>query len=176
MKPPVRPPCIRCALFPITCLPHLPVLPATFRASSLFADLPIFPSLICSSCPSGQWFAYSFFQIPPRGGHPCCSAMYFLVARAYPELSPRQDVPKARIRKEAAGFRPPLPVLCPDPAPGNASPGPRSAAGPTIPGPQGPPGPVRCRGPPAYAVCKFFTRQILRHSFVPRPDIGSDMQ
>ena len=26
------------------------------------------------SCSSGRKFAYSFLQIPPRGGHPCCSA------------------------------------------------------------------------------------------------------
>src|SRR5262245_61237955 len=30
--------------------------------------------LLCGSCSSGQRFAYSFLQIPPRGGHPCCSA------------------------------------------------------------------------------------------------------
>ena len=31
---------------------------------------------------------YGFLQIPPRGGHPCCSAMYFVVAYAYSGLSP----------------------------------------------------------------------------------------
>src|SRR5262245_45639847 len=30
--------------------------------------------LLCGSCSSGQRFAYSFLQIPPRDGHPCCSA------------------------------------------------------------------------------------------------------
>ena len=59
-----------------------------FWASSLFADLPVFPSLICGSCSSGQGFAYSFLQIPSRDGHPCCSAMYFVVTYAYSGLPP----------------------------------------------------------------------------------------
>ena len=69
--------------------------PATFTGTSSnfwtlspFADLSVFPSLICGSCPSGQGFAYSFLQIPPHDGHPCCSAMYFVVAYAYSGLSP----------------------------------------------------------------------------------------
>ena len=72
-----------------------PHLPATFTGTSSnfwtlssFADLSVFPSLICGSCPSGQGFAYSFLQIPPRDGHPCCSAMYFVVAYAYSGLAP----------------------------------------------------------------------------------------
>ena len=80
MKPPVRPPRLRCALFPLIYPPHLLVLPATFWTSSLLADLSVFPSLICDSCPSDQEFAYSFLQIPPHNGHPCCSAIHFLVA------------------------------------------------------------------------------------------------
>lgn len=35
------------------------------------------PSLICDFCPSDQGFAYSFLQIPPHDGHPCCSAIHF---------------------------------------------------------------------------------------------------
>jgi len=30
--------------------------------------------LVCAFCSSDQRFAYSFLQIPPRDGHPCCSA------------------------------------------------------------------------------------------------------
>ena len=30
--------------------------------------------LTCDSCASGQNFAFSFLQIPPHDGHPCCSA------------------------------------------------------------------------------------------------------
>ena len=30
--------------------------------------------LVCDSCTSGQCFAFSFLQIPPRSGHPCRSA------------------------------------------------------------------------------------------------------
>ena len=88
MRPPVRSPRLRCTLFPLIHLPHLLVLPATFWTSSFLADLSAFPSLICGFCPSGQGFAYSFLQIPPRDGHPCCSAMYFVVAYAYSGLSP----------------------------------------------------------------------------------------
>ena len=88
MEPPARPPRLRCALFPLIYLPHLLVLPATFWTSPLSAGLSVFPSLICGSCSSGQGFAYSFLQIPPRDGHPCCSAMYFVVAYAYSGLSP----------------------------------------------------------------------------------------
>ena len=88
MRPPVRSPRLRCTLFPLICLPHLLVLPTTFWTSSCFADLSVFPSLICGSCSSGQGFAYSFLQISPHGEHPCCSAMYFVVAYAYSGLSP----------------------------------------------------------------------------------------
>ena len=72
--------------------PHLPATStgtsSNFWTSSLLADLSVFPSLICGSCSSGQGFAYSFLQIPPHDGHPCCSAMYFVVAYAYSGLSP----------------------------------------------------------------------------------------
>ena len=59
-----------------------------FWTSSFRADLSVFPSLLCGSCPSDQGFAYSFLQIPPHGGHPCCSAMCFVVAYAHSGLSP----------------------------------------------------------------------------------------
>ena len=88
MRPPVRPPRLRCGLFPSMHLPHLLVLPTTFWTSVSFATLSAFPSLICGSCSSGQRFAYSFLQIPPHDGHPCCSAMCFVVAYAHSGLSP----------------------------------------------------------------------------------------
>ena len=74
--------------------------PAAFTRTSdnfwtlvCFATLSVFPSLICGSCPSGQRFAYSFFQIPSHGGHPCCSAMCFVVAYAHSGLSPVRKRP-----------------------------------------------------------------------------------
>ena len=88
MRPPVRPPRLRCTLFPLIHLPHLLVLPATFGLHLFEQTYPYFPSLICGSCSSGQGFAYSFLQIPPHDGHPCCSTMYFVVAYAYSGLSP----------------------------------------------------------------------------------------
>ena len=64
-----------------------------FWTSVSFATLSAFPSLICGSCSSGQRFAYSFFQIPPHDGHPCCSAMYFVVVYAHSGLSPVRERP-----------------------------------------------------------------------------------
>jgi hypothetical protein len=37
--------------------------------------------LVCSSCSSSRDFALSFFQIPPRDGHPCC---WLIVPIAWP--------------------------------------------------------------------------------------------
>ena len=74
--------------------------PAAFTRTSsnlwtlvCFATLSVFPSLICGSCPSGQRFAYSYFQIPSHDGHPCCSAMCFVVAYAHSGLSPVRKRP-----------------------------------------------------------------------------------
>lgn len=115
MRPPVRPPQLRCVFFSSMYLPHLLVLPATFWTSVPFATLSVFPSLICGSCPSGQRFAYSFFQIPSHGGHPCCSAMCFVVAYAHLGLSPIRKRPcwanKSRRQANTAGLRDPIPIL-----------------------------------------------------------------
>ena len=43
--------------------------------------------LLCDSCSSGQCFAFSFLQIPPRAGHPCRSANHS-PCRADSGLSP----------------------------------------------------------------------------------------
>ena len=77
---------------------------SNFWASLLLANLPVFRSLICDSCPSDQGFAYSFLQIPPRDGHPCCSAMYFVVAYAYSGLSPVRARPWRANHKRAAAM------------------------------------------------------------------------
>ncbi len=48
-----------------------------FRASTgLCVCLPAHPTVppLSAACSSGQRFAYSFLQIPPRDRHPCCSA------------------------------------------------------------------------------------------------------
>ena len=83
-----------------------------FWASSLLADLPVFPSLICGSCSSGQGFAYSFLQIPSRDGHPCCSAMYFVVTYAYSGLPPVRARPwRANQKKEGRAYSA---AFCPD--------------------------------------------------------------
>ena len=93
--------------------------PATFTGTSSnfwtlssFADLSVFPSLICGSCPSGQGFAYSFLQIPPRDGHPCCSAMYFVVAYAYSGLSPVRARPWRANKKTCRFFEKNLQASC----------------------------------------------------------------
>lgn len=88
MGPSVRPPQLRCVSFSSVCLPCLLVPPATFWTSMPFATLSIFPGFICDSYPSGQGFAYGFFQILSRGRYPCCSTVYFIIAYARLELSP----------------------------------------------------------------------------------------
>ena len=45
MRPPVRPPRLRCALFPLIYLPHLLVLPATFGLHHFEPTYPYFPAL-----------------------------------------------------------------------------------------------------------------------------------
>ncbi len=75
-----------------------------FWTSSLLADLSVFPSLICDFCPSDQGFAYSFLQIPPHDGHPCCSAIHFLVAQACSGLSPVRARPWRANTEGAAAF------------------------------------------------------------------------
>jgi hypothetical protein len=50
---------------------------AAFRARiGLCIYWPAYPATppLSASCSSGQRFAFNFLQIPPRGGHPCCSA------------------------------------------------------------------------------------------------------
>src|SRR6185437_16732806 len=61
---------------------HLPayacrIYVAAFRARiGLRIYWPAYPAAppLSASCSSGQRFAFSFLQISPRGGHPCCSA------------------------------------------------------------------------------------------------------
>ncbi len=72
---------------------------SNFWTSSLLADLSVFLSLICGSCPSGQRFAYSFLQIPSHDGHPCCSAMRFVVAYVRSGLSPVRARPWRAYKK-----------------------------------------------------------------------------
>ena len=45
MRPPVRPPRLRCTLFPLIYLPHLLVLPATFGLHRFWPTYPYFPAL-----------------------------------------------------------------------------------------------------------------------------------
>jgi len=53
--------------------------PNSYWALVWRATLPTVKCLIWSSCSSGQIFASSFLQIPPRDGHPCywlCDSRY----------------------------------------------------------------------------------------------------
>ena len=83
--------------------PHLPATftgtSSNFWTSSLLADLSAFPSLICGSCSSGQRFAYSFLQIPPRDGHPCCSAIHFPLSGHVRDLHPLERAHGAQTNK-----------------------------------------------------------------------------
>ncbi len=62
----------------VTFLPHPPhihhTVPDDIGLRKPTLPRPTAQCLTCDSCTSGQKFAYSFLQIPPRGGHPCCSA------------------------------------------------------------------------------------------------------
>ena len=58
-------------------LPHLlQLIPGSFWTSTCIAVLSS-PAALCDFCSSGQSFAFHFLQIPPRGGHPCGSAIIF---------------------------------------------------------------------------------------------------
>ena len=48
--------------------------PDDFGLRVLWPSRPPTAAPLCVSCSSGRGFACSFLQIPPRGGHPCCSA------------------------------------------------------------------------------------------------------
>ena len=87
--------------------PHLPATftgtSSNFWASSLLADLPVFPSLVCGSCSSGQGFAYSFLQIPPHDGHPCCSAIHFPLPRHVQDFHLRERAHGAKTKRAPKG-------------------------------------------------------------------------
>ena len=70
----VRPPWVRIIAFtPYTCYIYHTIF-WKYRILFWLANSSRLYGLICSSCSSGRSFAYSFLQIPPRDGHPCCSA------------------------------------------------------------------------------------------------------
>ena len=59
------------------------------------------PSLICDFCPSDQRFAYSFFQIPSRDGHPCCSAIHFPLSGRVRDFHPLERAMARKLKKRA---------------------------------------------------------------------------
>src|SRR4029077_16684666 len=78
---------------------------AAFRARiGLCIYWPAYPAAppLSACCSSGQRFAFSFLQIPPRGGHPCCSANTF-PCRACRGLAPPSEcaLPGATTKKVA---------------------------------------------------------------------------
>ena len=89
--------------------PHLPATftgtSSNFWTSSLLADLSVFPSLICGSCTSGQGFAYSFLQIPPHDGHPCCSAIHFPLPGHVQDFHLRERAHGAQTKRAPQGAR-----------------------------------------------------------------------
>ena len=90
---------------------HLPayacrIYVTVFRASTgLCVYLPAHPTVLplSASCSSGQRFACSFLQIPPRDGHPCRSANTS-PCRVCRGLAPPSEcaLPGAQIRKGAS--------------------------------------------------------------------------
>ena len=68
-----------------------PRIPCSFGLHLVWQTYPS-SNALCSFCTSGQWFASSFLQIPPRGGHPglrLCAWRYLL----HSGLSPVRNVP-----------------------------------------------------------------------------------
>ena len=96
--------------------PHAPAAftrtSSNFWTSVHFATLSVFPSLVCGFCPSGQRFAYSFFQVPSHGGHPCCSAMCFVIAYAHSGLSPVRERPCWANKNTDAGITLCIRIFC----------------------------------------------------------------
>jgi hypothetical protein len=81
-------------------------VPCKYGALHLLACLPRC-SASSASCSSGQRFAFSFLQIPPRDGHPCCSANTS-PCRVCRGLSPPSECPlPGAPMKRAAGIRGP---------------------------------------------------------------------
>jgi len=52
-------------------VPFTLTVPNSYRALVWVATSPTVLCLIWNFCSSDQMFAASFFQIPPRSGHPC---------------------------------------------------------------------------------------------------------
>ena len=67
----VRPPRIRALSFHLIPNSFTPTVPNSNRTLICDAILSMVKCLIWSFCTLGQMFAASFFQIPPRSGHPC---------------------------------------------------------------------------------------------------------
>ena len=99
----MRPPRLRCTLFLSIYPPHLlcyykviVIRLCCFQPTYLSQ-----PSLLCDFCPSDQRFAYSFLQIPPRDGHPCCSAIHFPLSGRVRDLHPLERAHGAQTKKSS---------------------------------------------------------------------------
>lgn len=96
-----------CETSPLKVRTLSPHLPATFTGTfGNFWDFSVSCHLIRISQPD-MWFlsvrprfAYSFLRIPPRDGHPCCSAMCFVVAYAHSGLPPVRARPWRANKKQ----------------------------------------------------------------------------
>ena len=69
-----RPPRVRHATFTLMPVAFTTVLSVQVSGFEDICLLTQYGRLLCDFCSSGQCFACGFLQIPPRGGHPCCSA------------------------------------------------------------------------------------------------------
>ena len=67
----VRPPRIRAYSFHLIPTSFTPTIPNSYGTLICLAISSMVKCLIWSFCTLGQMFAASFFQIPPRSGHPC---------------------------------------------------------------------------------------------------------
>ena len=68
-------------------------------------------SLICDFCPSDQGFAYSFLQIPPHDGHPCCSAIHFPLPGHVQDFHLRERAHGAQTKRAPQGALQKTPII-----------------------------------------------------------------
>ena len=99
----MRPPRVRTKSFsPFVCRIYCEQFRAAFGLRLVWQPYPCSQPL-CDFCPSDRRFASTFLQIPPRDGHPWCSAIPFPLPGGF-GTSTRQTLPMPGAPKSAGQF------------------------------------------------------------------------
>ena len=77
--------------------------PVQYRTSLCLASSSSVCRLVCDFCSSGREFASSFFQIPPRDGHPC-SSLTVPTAKSVVDFHHQVVVHAAHTKKRRTGM------------------------------------------------------------------------